>query len=153
VSPHPNCSLYYLCGPVPILQQCPSTPVLYFNPLIEACDFPANVPECVGGTRPPTGTTTPVPTTTQTTTRPTTNATTQTTTRATTTTAAPTTTARTTTPTTTRQTNATDTPETEGTPSTSTALPPVQCDPTGIHKIAHPSNYLNSIFKKYGDLS
>lgn len=66
--PHPMyCQFCYLCDDgVAYLRECPSG--LYFNPRLESCDLPQNVPECVGGTRPPTGSTTPVPTTTTTTT-------------------------------------------------------------------------------------
>ncbi|OXA60982.1 chondroitin proteoglycan 1 [Folsomia candida] len=64
------CQFYYLCdNGTPNLRECPSG--LYFNVRESACDYPANVPECVDGTRPPTSTTVG-PTTTSTTTTSTT---------------------------------------------------------------------------------
>ncbi|CAL8130437.1 unnamed protein product [Orchesella dallaii] len=50
--PHPDCTLYIICvNGQGIEEECPRP--LYFNPEQERCDFPENVPECVGGTRPP----------------------------------------------------------------------------------------------------
>jgi len=58
--PHENCSLFYQCSNgEPILQYCPTG--YYFNPNLDICDFPQNVPECQGGTRPPPGPTTSTP--------------------------------------------------------------------------------------------
>jgi hypothetical protein len=62
--PHPNCSLYYACSNyVPIVRNCPG--ILYWNPSLNVCDHSVNVPECQGGTRPPSpepSSTTQVPT-------------------------------------------------------------------------------------------
>lgn len=42
------CQFYYLCdNGTPNLRECPSG--LYFNVRESACDYPANVPECVDG--------------------------------------------------------------------------------------------------------
>ncbi|CAL8107480.1 unnamed protein product [Orchesella dallaii] len=62
--PHEDCTKYYVCdNGFAVEQLCPLS--LYFNPSIEQCDFPENVVECVGGTRPPGGNgTTAVPPTT-----------------------------------------------------------------------------------------
>jgi len=128
-APHEDCTKYYICdNGNAIEQEC--NPNLYWNPALNTCDFPINVPECVGGTRPPVGT--PVPTTAATTPPPTTTqgTTTQGTTTQATTTQATTTLATTTTP--------TETPEPEPTSqSTTTRLPPGQCPPTGVVKIPH----------------
>ncbi|OXA39715.1 hypothetical protein Fcan01_25544 [Folsomia candida] len=81
-SPHPECKFYWDCNSVgdPILRECPAD--LFWDVAITACNLPENVPDCVGGTRPPiTTTTTPTTTTPTTTTRPTTTRPTTTTTR------------------------------------------------------------------------
>jgi len=53
--PHSDCRKYYVCfNGDPIVLRC-STP-LFFNKETKECDYQINVPECVGGTRPPTGT-------------------------------------------------------------------------------------------------
>jgi len=68
--PDMDCHFYYDCrSEPPIHQECP--PGLYWNQELTACDYPENVPDCVGGTRPPIGTpptTTAAPDTTTTTT-------------------------------------------------------------------------------------
>ncbi|ODM91072.1 putative chitinase 3, partial [Orchesella cincta] len=52
--PHPDCTKYVICDQgQDFLMDCP--PDLYYNVEIQQCDFPENVPECVGGTRPPVG--------------------------------------------------------------------------------------------------
>ncbi|CAL8124385.1 unnamed protein product [Orchesella dallaii] len=52
--PHPDCTKYVICDEgQDFLMDCP--PDLYYNTETEQCDFPENVPECVGGTRPPVG--------------------------------------------------------------------------------------------------
>ncbi|ODN01714.1 putative chitinase 3 [Orchesella cincta] len=61
--PHPDCTLYIVCvNGIGTLTECPRP--LYYNPRQQRCDFPENVPECMGGTRPPgsTSTTTQEPT-------------------------------------------------------------------------------------------
>ncbi|OXA47729.1 probable endochitinase [Folsomia candida] len=149
---HHNCTLFYICNNGnPIVSTCPSE--LYWNPILETCDRQSEVPECVGGTRPPTGTTQPVteslPTTTE---QPTTTAepiTTAPTTAAPTSTtySGPPSTVEEETPeteapftTTTPHTTTEEAPETEDTagPSTTTQLPPGVCPGSGIAKIAHP---------------
>jgi len=58
--PDVDCTKYYQCSNFePILSEC--GPELYFNPALGYCDYPENVPECIGGTRPPTGNTTDGP--------------------------------------------------------------------------------------------
>jgi len=67
--PDVNCSLFYHCANgYPELESCPDG--LYWNIQLNTCDFPMNVPECVGGTRAPllTTTTTELTTTIETTT-------------------------------------------------------------------------------------
>ncbi|OXA39716.1 uncharacterized protein LOC110861104 [Folsomia candida] len=62
-SPHPECKFYWDCnsGGDPILRQCPAD--LFWDVAITACNLAENVPECVGGTRPPiTNTTIPATT-------------------------------------------------------------------------------------------
>ncbi|OXA54513.1 uncharacterized protein LOC110850360 [Folsomia candida] len=81
--PHPDCQFYYECnfGDAPTLKQCPAD--LYWDVARSFCNLQENVPECVGGTRPPVTTTTTTPPTTTTgptTTRPTTTTPTTTTT-------------------------------------------------------------------------
>lgn len=44
-------TMNYLCKGIPRTFDCPET--LYYNPELQLCDYPANVPICVGGTRPP----------------------------------------------------------------------------------------------------
>ncbi|CAL8097357.1 unnamed protein product [Orchesella dallaii] len=51
---HPfTCSQFYICDPGrrPCLFECPDG--LFYNPEIEDCDWPFNVPSCEGGTPPP----------------------------------------------------------------------------------------------------
>ncbi|XP_021956372.1 probable endochitinase [Folsomia candida] len=60
--PDPDCRFYLVCQVPPIRLQCPNE--LYWNQDLLVCDYPENVPECVGGTRPPTGTSTTTATTT-----------------------------------------------------------------------------------------
>jgi hypothetical protein len=77
--PHQDCTKYIVCDEgLQSLMNCP--PNLFFNTEELVCDFPRNVPECVGGTRPPRPTTTQIPSTTTTTTTPRTTTTTATTT-------------------------------------------------------------------------
>jgi len=77
--PHQDCSKYYICdNGLLILQACSVGTI--FNEKEGICDFPANVPECVGGTRPPETTAT----TSTTTARPNTTTTSRTTTTTTT---------------------------------------------------------------------
>ncbi|XP_058125642.1 peritrophin-1-like [Anopheles ziemanni] len=44
ISHESECGKYYICDPygVPLLQECPAG--LHWNPLVNYCDFPANVP-------------------------------------------------------------------------------------------------------------
>jgi hypothetical protein len=57
-----DCSKYLVCSHgVPSVLDCP--PGLYFRPELRACDYPQNVPECVGGTRAPVQTERPTTTT------------------------------------------------------------------------------------------
>ncbi|XP_035711097.1 integumentary mucin C.1-like [Folsomia candida] len=61
---HPyDCHYFYICDPGrrACLIECSAS--LYYNPNTEQCDWPNNVPHCVGGTPPP-GTPTPKPQTT-----------------------------------------------------------------------------------------
>ncbi|ODM88488.1 putative chitinase 3, partial [Orchesella cincta] len=63
--PHPDCTRYIICVNGEATDaECPRP--LYYNPRTEHCEFPENVPECVGGTRPPVfnGTTTELTSTT-----------------------------------------------------------------------------------------
>lgn len=56
--PDEDCTKYYICsnGELVLMECAGGT---FFNPEVEYCDFPINVKECVGGTRPPpAGTTT-----------------------------------------------------------------------------------------------
>ncbi|CAG7831357.1 unnamed protein product [Allacma fusca] len=63
LSAHPDCTKFYSCvNGVKLAQDCP--PSTYFNPRKLLCDFPAQVPECKGGTRPPEGSTIAPPETT-----------------------------------------------------------------------------------------
>jgi len=50
--PHPNCTLFYFCAnghP----KEIACSVGLYYNPKTTLCDYPANVPECIEGTRAP----------------------------------------------------------------------------------------------------
>ncbi|ODN00761.1 hypothetical protein Ocin01_05920 [Orchesella cincta] len=112
--PHPDCTKYYVCsvGNL-IIAECGTGTV--WNPEIEQCDFPYNVPECVGGTRPPEdGSTTPRPTTT--TAEPTTSSAASSTT-----------------------TEATTTEATSTTQGSTTPLPN-GCPPVGVDKIPYPGS-------------
>ncbi|CAL8124526.1 unnamed protein product [Orchesella dallaii] len=63
--PLPDCTLYLICdNGLGTVMECAAG--LYFNPSTEQCDYYENVPECVGGTRPPGGSTIPPTTTTNT---------------------------------------------------------------------------------------
>jgi hypothetical protein len=48
---HQNCEYFYICqdGYPAELKQCPQG--LYWNQELLVCDYPNNVPVCVGGTR------------------------------------------------------------------------------------------------------
>ncbi|CAL8130443.1 unnamed protein product [Orchesella dallaii] len=59
--PLPDCTLYLICiNGQGVETECPRP--LYYNPQEERCDFPENVPECIGGTRPPSSGATPTTT-------------------------------------------------------------------------------------------